>query len=271
MESLWKKIRSPFYSVDCKKHQWENFDVNKAGCLKCGKIHICCENVFMNTCCPLIRCDDGSRICEITGLSVECLRTSDIEHIKTCVFVDLNYQPSFQAQREHVSDYILSTVTTFFFNPKLVFCKKKENEKKIIRLLGCVNKSLKNIKNSQNFKQPSIHELVAMALHHSTPLCSLMPTEKIVIECVQHIIKCVFDLKLVNTIQNKPNLVIGILYLLKSGLWVNNKYLLPKVQKIAYYLPQENSLERMYGYSIKLICETENELKLIIRQQKKSL
>jgi hypothetical protein len=242
--------------------------VNGAGCTKCGLIHNCCENINMNRNCPLIISDDESRVCEITGLSISCLRTSNKEYIQTCVFDTHSMNRQHENLMEKIFEKVTCIIHTFLLNPKISVFKKIENEKKISKLQMIVTKTLKTLKNTPNFKIPNIHDIVASTLIQAQMSCSLLPTEKLITECVFCISKCVFDLNIYSVIVTKPELVIGILYLLKAGLCVNNVFFLVPIKKLGYYLPQENSLERGFGYPIKLICETENEIKTLIRKQK---
>jgi len=116
------------------------------------------------------------------------------------------------------------------------------------------------------------------------------------------------DLGYTTSISSRESVVIGLLYLMKSGFcepcfesYVFGKGLyyyllctlftcvsifmyifsyivlaglhdwLPRFNILNYCLPHENSLEKYFGYSIKIVCETENEVKSILRSRNKIL
>jgi hypothetical protein len=62
---LWWSIRGPFkLPIRCHRcalGDWEVFDVDKAGCVQCGKLHICAEETCVG------EMDHDHKACEITG------------------------------------------------------------------------------------------------------------------------------------------------------------------------------------------------------------
>ena len=66
------------------------------------------------------------------------------------------------------------------------------------------------------------------------------------------------------------DLVCGMLYMLKSGLSFQNKVLLKAIPELDRCLPHENKIEGYFGVSSKVICMTENEVKLVFRESYQS-
>jgi hypothetical protein len=60
-------------------------------------------------------------------------------------------------------------------------------------------------------------------------------------------------------------LVVGLLFLLRSGVTYKNLVLMPALPEIAHCLPHETRLEHYFGISSKAICSAENEMKLVFR------
>lgn len=269
MYQIWRSLRQPFYIVECTspiEHQWECYDCNKAGCKQCGKDHVCCSNVFSNKSCVLEEQIDGSYTCTVTGYSVPCIRTSNKEYFEHCVFTRDSVSEPFR-DYDRIRENISFIIHDFLFNSKMKRCKIKENHKKIQKLQITTVKNLKAFKLENEQKVPNLIEVIAQTLAVSNVHYSCCATKELADQCVQHITKCVVDLDMGNLIMNKSYIVVGLLYLMKSGLCFNNVYWLPKLDMLAYCLPHENYIEKMLGYSIKIICETENEIKLQLRNR----
>ena len=79
--SLWRVIRGPFRYPLSAGHacEWERFDGDKAGCLRCGASHICSSNRVDCASCPIEEMRDGTRCCTITGLVVSEVNVSKVE------------------------------------------------------------------------------------------------------------------------------------------------------------------------------------------------
>ena len=258
MHHIWRALRGPFYSYDCGslgKHKWERYDCDKAGCLQCGQQHLCCEK----TCLARLQ-EDKSRICEITGLSIPVIRVCDNEFVEHCIF---ECRSAGQNEHEMLESSIACVVNNFFFNRNMTVCKRKENEKKIAKVNATINRLMKAHKQLM----PSLHSLIAKAL----TMCKINRTDALTSvlaqTCVANIMTAVTAMQLQSMVRSKPNVVIGLLYLMKSGI----TFWLPRMQQLVYALPHENSLEKFFNVSVKIICETENEIKCLLRRKNKQL
>jgi hypothetical protein len=273
LHNVWRYTRGPFFHVNClnrNSHKWELYDGDKAGCLLCGRGHVCCKNVFTNKeNCTLFENIDNSVTCTITGLTIPSIRTSENEYYENYSFTRPEIL-TFQTKYDDVRTYIMFIINDFLLGEKMKQCRIKENIKKIQKIHTNTTRWLKSYKLTHNIS-PSIHDVIAQALV-STKINFCVPPQSCIINtCVQHITKCVIDCDLIQHVNNKPYFVIGLLYLMKSGLCINNAYWLPRTPSLLFHLPQENSLEKSFGISIKTICETENCIKIILRNKHSSL
>lgn len=74
VHAVWRTVRGPFRVMGCAggKHQWERYDCNYAGCLRCGGQHRC-ETNLVDSKCPLAELDDGSICCTVRPCNVPYL------------------------------------------------------------------------------------------------------------------------------------------------------------------------------------------------------
>ena len=81
---------------------------------------------------------------------------------------------------------------------------------------------------------------------------------------------CLLDLRgkgvKITTGTRLQDLVCGMLYMLRTGLTYKNRVLLAAIPEIDACLPHENKIELYFGISSKVICMTENEVKLVFRE-----
>lgn len=271
--NIWKRIRGPFYVVQCMpshSHKWECYDYNRAGCLLCGYKHECCDNLSFNKTCEIQEQEDGSHCCTITGLSIGSISIATNEYFENCIFEKKNTNLIYKGW-DTVYEQVTFIIRDFLFNKKMILCKQKEISKKIAKIHNHVIAVVKQCKLTAPEQYPNILHILADIFHHIHLPYSILPTDEIALFCIQHITKCMFDMGFTNSVDNKTNLVIGLLYLMKSGLCINNNYWLPKYNILNHCLPHENSLEKHFHLSIKIICETENEIKLFLRQRSQLL
>ena len=263
--SIWRTIRRPFRYPSCKQCVWEVYDVGAAGCLKCGKLHSCASTTFQNS-CPLVECDDHSRVCIITGQVV-----SEVRHA-----------------REEFTDTVLRE------EKGGIGCTDVDGEVYCIIYKILRGSHAKTYRDSENARQA---KKLTIALHKTlrqhkvqglkgwpcmlTCLAQVMATEKnvrfiqeashgLMQQCVRQIVVCMLDLQSkgvkINSGTRLQNMACGLLYLLQTGLQFKNHMLLSCIEEVADCLPHENKLETFFGISSKVICETENEIKLVFRE-----
>lgn len=241
--------------------------MQNAGCLKCGAYHEC--KVFLEeNDCPLVRTDDCSICCTITGFCVPTVRYSDCEYVDGVSYP--HAKGSEGKQGRVMFDEVLSMVKWFLSGNLSVACKRDEVDKTVARAHSATIKTLKNHKMSQASglgTLPCFLTVIAQTLFYLKLKLYSKASNELCTFCATHITQCLNNLQLVNAQSRKVNLILGMLYLMKQGLVIQNKQWLPRTPELNHCLPHETSLEKVFKLSMKLVCETENEIKLALRQQ----
>lgn len=269
LHCIWKKIRGPFRVIKCTEHVWERYDVQNAGCLKCGAHHQC-KVVLDESDCPLIRTEDCSLCCTITGFCVPTVRYSDCEYLDGVSYTHVKCPDGKHCKVQF--DEVLGMVKWFLTGRQSVECRKDEVDKTVARIHSASIKAFKQQKLTATSRQanlPCLLTVVAQTLHCLKLKLYCRATHELCAFCAQHITQCLNNLRLANAQNRKVNLILGMLYLMKQGLVIQNKQWLPKTPELVRCLPHETSLEKVFKLSMKLVCETENEIKLALRQQVK--
>ena len=267
MHSIWKRVRGPFHRISCQDHSWETYDIQNSGCLKCGEHHECSSDLGTNR-CPLVSTDEGGLCCSITGYCLPTLNLSDQEYVEHVHFsrpVESAHIPPLQI------DEIQSIVTWFIMGTKSCKCKSDEISKILAKYQYAFVKTLKQNKlrkeGDKSIKWHCIVTAISQALFQVKPKLIQGATHELCSFCSTHIYKCLKSIRLNNVQNRKVNIIIGMLYLMKQGLVIQNIQWLPRVEKLNQCLPHETNLEKTFQLCMKLVCETENEIKLALRQR----
>lgn len=265
---VWRKVRRPFRYPSCKTCTWEVYDINQAGCLKCGTHHLCKGNSVDNV-CPLIQCDDRSRVCTITGLVLPEVRHAVDEYMDTTNHVE-----------RVVTEYdmggeVLSVVSGLLLGKRAIYCREQENGKQYARLTQHIHKSLRFFKMTNPGKKPVLPHILAQSISQEKYWRFIeAASDNLVQHCARNITECLLKLKSngARVMQGGKlkDMVCGMLYMLKTGLVFKNQVLLCAIPEVDRCLPHENKIEAYFGISSKVICMTENEVKLIFRESYQS-
>ena len=262
---IWRRARRPFrYPACVSACQWEVYDVNQAGCRKCGKQHTCKGNAVDNT-CPLIQCDDRTRVCHITGYILPEVRHAQEEYCETVAFSDRS------VHTRDLSSEVYTVIASLLQGQRAACCREQENTRQYIRLTQHMYKQLRLFKLTSPGKLPNVCRILAQAMAQEKYWRFIEPaSEALVRHCAANITQCLLLLKSSN---GKPlvgprlqDLVCGMLYMLKHGLTFQNRVFLLAIPEVDRCLPHENKIETYFGISSKVICMTENEVKLIFRE-----
>lgn len=265
--SIWKSVRGPFYRVNCREHQWENYGVQDAGCNRCGAHHHCTHHLGENT-CQLLETDEGGLCCPITGYCIPTLRLSDKEFVHNVFFQGSH---AHSAPANITFEEIGSIVTWFLRGRQSSKCKSDEVAKYMTKYRNTLVKNLKLMKTQGSFGSSSrstcITSVIAQCLSQQKPKLIKLASEQLCSFCSRQIYVCLKRINMLSLQNKKTNFVIGMLYLMKQGLIIHNIQWLPKIKELSDCLPHETNLEKNFHLSMKLVCETENEIKLTLRQQ----
>jgi hypothetical protein len=265
MHHVWHTVRGPFRAVACADHRWERYDVHRAGCLLCGACHECTPDT-VGSVCPFAQLDDGSICCTITAFSPAVVRYSKHEYTDTAA------PPENRAQKRHdLFDEVHGTVEWFLMGDVARACKTEEAERTLQRCATLLVKTLKQQKVDSAGDGvgclPCLLTALARITHQLSPRPTLAATHELCEFCARHITKCLVSLGIGLAQNRRVSTVVGLLYLMKQGLVIQNAQWLPRVSALVYSLPHETCLEKYFKLSMKLVCETENEIKLALRQK----
>ena len=268
---LWRKIRRPFrYPVCTKGCKWEVYDVNQAGCLMCGAHHHCMENA-VDTICPLIMCDDRTRVCQITGYVLPEVRHAKDEYRDTVAYTRMDSFAHTPSAYDDMDAEVHSVVTFLLTGQRASRCRQQENAKQYGRLTQHMHKQMRLHKLNHPGKLPNVCLILAQAMAQEKYWRFIEEASPPLIQnCSRNITLCILELKSsgakVTTRSRLQDLVCGMLYMLKHGLTFQNRVLLSAIPEVDRCLPHENKIELYFGISSKVICMTENEVKLIFRE-----
>ena len=265
LHTIWQRVRRPFrYPKCCKSCVWEVFDVNQAGCLKCGAHHTCFSNSVDNT-CPLFICDNLSRICTITGYELPEVRHSNDEYNENIIYSEKYFIQS------DIDTEVGIIVENLLMSEKAKQCRVQENKKQYQKMSNHMYKQMKMFKLYNPGKYPNICQIIASCMSQEKYWRFIKEASiDLSNQCAHNITVCILELKSkgakITSGTRLQDLVCGLLYMIKNGLTFNNRILLKAIPEIDLCLPHENKIETYFGISSKVICMTENEVKLIFRE-----
>lgn len=161
---VWHLIRRPFRVPHCcGPCKWEVFDVDKAGCLRCGSKHVCKLNSIDNT-CPLVEVEDHSRVCNITGAVINEVRVGYQDFVDTaCVTKEKDMCSTFYED-------VLCNVNMILASEKTTRCRVIENKKLYAKLHTHLHKQMKYFKLQNPGRLPNMCHILAAALSQVTQL-----------------------------------------------------------------------------------------------------
>jgi len=270
MHQIWQRVRRPFIHPKCVGEcKWEIYDINLAGCLKCGIQHVCKENAYEGN-CPLHENEDGSRCCSITGYMLPEIRYSEKEFLDHVVFKHTPENTNIELDLEisKYVDYILdSSMTTK--------CINSENKLQSTKLYKSLLKVIRCYKLKNPNKMPNMCHLLTEMLQHEKRINFIYPVSmKLKQRCNQNILMCILNLKNKGykiSMGNKlQDLVCGLIYLLRTGISYGNHELLAAIPEINRCLPVESKLKVYFDINSKVITSIENEVKLAFRDYHQS-
>jgi hypothetical protein len=269
MHEIWRRMRRPFRYPTCRKCQWEVYDVNRAGCLRCGREHFC-ENNSVDNKCPLVLCDDRTRVCDITGFVLPEVRHAPCEYSDGVGYYDKPSSESCSGAFELDAE-VHSVVATLLQGERAARCREKENSKQYARLAQHLQKQMRLFKLAHPGSVPCVCRLLACAMGQERYWRFIEEaSDELVRHCAQNISRCLLQMRKsgtkLTTGTRLQDMVCGMLYMLKHGLIFRDKILLSAIPEVDRCLPHENKIEAYFGISSKVICMTENEVKLVFRE-----
>ena len=281
MEQVWQHLRRPFrYPQAGHPCSWERFDADKAGCLLCGALHKC--NGSMIGCkCPLAETTEGGHVCLITGLCISEVRSARCEFVDNVYFEQSAAPITFDDEGVH--DKVASVIRHFLTSKKTVLCRRRDQEKHNLRAKQVFWRVLKKRKRDSPYTLPCMCSVVAEVACSDSFSNSFSNTsifnkfqnpnselvERVVHKSAANIASCIMQIqrmgfKKIHQGGKFQSMIVGMLYMSRTGLYVGNVFRLPVVRDVRGLLPSETYLNSL-GVSNKVICDTENEIKSCIR------
>jgi hypothetical protein len=267
MHEVWRRVRRPFRYPSCKACVWEVYDANLAGCVRCGRCHECQPNA-VDTRCRLVQCEDASRACDITGFVLPEVRHAVREYTDTAPY----HEPT--SARPDLEPEVRCIVHGFLHGQRARAGRLAENAKLCARLQQHLYKALKTFKIRQPGRAPNLCHMLAAAVGRERNWRFIEEaSEPLVDECSRCIARCLLDLQAKGVKlackHRMRELVCGLLFMLQNGLIFRDQVLLPAIPEVQRCLPPENKLHGFFGVSSKIICMTENEVKMVFREHYK--
>jgi len=260
-ESLWGLVRRPFvYPRDKRavhKCIWEKIEFNKAGCRLCGDVHVC-----ESTTCRDISVSDDNFICNITGCILKKVLSNDVWNDRCIGWGCQSSARGVSADANSVRHYISEILTSERAESCIVHEKLK-----ITNLFN--SKIAHSIEVAQGVAIDAI-EITLSGISAHIP-CDFVLHERnlLVLEClrfIEPVLGSFFNCNLFKCLkQNKRSIACAMLYLMKTGVFMQNRTVLPKLAKLHLMLPQECNLKQFFNINPSIITDTENKLKLMIR------
>jgi hypothetical protein len=297
LHRLWVRVRQPFLIPEsiCSHGDWEIYDMHMGGCRKCGIMHLCQHDT-----CPLSLNYEGQSICNITGLCTKMLSFSDLEFVqplyetsseyqtrskkghrvsrkKRFKYIALNRPPASERRATEwleIDDVVASHVNEVLCSEQWTSSSQMEYERYIYKWSSSSTKVLRDFKRSNPGLLPIIPDMYTTTLSTmgSTRIPSSMCLEdrQIVAQwCSQNIrhhlmmLQCNFP-DIVQANRTK-GMVVGLMYLMRGGIIVKGIVVLPRLDILHSILPLETHLLHIFGIKGKVITETENLVKQVLK------
>ena len=271
---LWWHVRGPF-SMPARCHKcgpadWEVFDVDKAGCRFCGKLHLC----SLDTCAGEIESDH--KACEITG----------------CWILNRNFQQGYtdtaipppssgscvndpRARAWVESDQVARWLNVLLTSETAKKCIQREIKRVEDKASSAFTRVAKAFK--QEGKKPNVLAMFAETrfalgnLRVPARLPEPQEMEDLIRTCVIAIVTFTGNFRWVLSpfvpVVKLDLFVIGLIYMLRHGLVMyDTLHVIPRIPALRKLLPMETSLKAHFKVPCKIITETENTVKNALKK-----
>lgn len=279
-------MRYPFVipSQFHKKHSYEVFCDDAAGCLLCGYIHTC------SNCDSSVETDEG-HVCTITGLVVYPYVFSTKEFVETCTISKKNRRQVFtDVQKQHVDicNQIELYLQPLFISNTARRVFEAEQKKSIELFVGALLQHMTlRAKGKQRgaVTQCNIMRVMTFCLKEDNAFKYKTNSSNIIGFMTQHwkeeerkrildsicsiLQKFLLPLYASDILRMRPSettdLLIGLTYLLRNGVHLHNIKILPRMEELNEILPSTIFLEKNFNIRAKSLTEVENRVKFTLR------
>ena len=289
--AVWHRVRAPFRMPRgchaCGVDDWEVFDVDKAGCVHCGRLHLCKDG---GECMGTMEGDHQA--CEITGCWIRN-RNFQQGYTDTAMPLKGNSNCDYQYNLNNISNHC-NPVTNSHPPPRqwvdgthvarwlhtLVFSDTSRQ---------CITREIQRVEDkaviafarvAKGFKlegrQPCILEMLSHtryvlgSLRIPCKITSQQSFDDLVRECAAAILRftsCFRKVLMPHVPSAKlDHFVIGLIYLLRSGIVMfDTIQVVPRIPALRRLLPMETSLKMHFRIPCKIITEVENIVKITLK------
>jgi hypothetical protein len=231
---------------------WEKIDFDKAGCLVCGRLHLC-DSIS----CKDVSTTNESVICNVTGCVLRNVLVTN-QWCDTCMPVDCKTEAPVQ---NDIEAYIVELL----MSSKTKECLARERRK------------IYDILEARFVCEPAAPgnaiDSIASVMHAvGGRIPADFDTEvrqQLVGTCLRFISPVVASIQGSQSFRsfkyNTRQLVFGLIYLMRSGVYCHNETILPKIVNMQFFVPRECYLRIIFDVSPSIITDTENKLKFLVR------
>ena len=272
---LWWSVRGPFRLPirchQCALGDWEVFDVDKAGCMQCGKLHMCSEDKCIG------EMENDHKACEITGCWT---RTRNFQQGYTDTAIPppnaTNCVTNPAARPWVESEQVAKWMHVLLTSETAKKCIQREIKRVSDKASSAFNKVAKGFK--LDGRQPNLLEIFAetrfalgnLRVPGRLPQCK-KEVDELIRACVIAVVGFTGNFRWVLS-PFVPSVkldlfVIGLIYMLRHGLVMyDTLHVIPRFPVLRRLLPMETSLKAHFKVPCKIITETENTVKNALKK-----
>jgi hypothetical protein len=288
--NTWCRLRGPFLIPDnvtnhsCEGH-WEKFDVDKAACMTCGNLHVC-SALHCDT-----SCENDGFVCNVTGLHLgpRLLSQYETPSDTTCdTFSQKNKVKSSDRSKPHTKKYRQVTQALPFHTENITRVIQyillsattqqsvdNENKKMNNRLRTVCMRKMRHCR--LNHEPLNICELESHLHFKLNGLRIPPPTVDESMEqrsdCARRAAIAITQLLQfmrthcgnVPTSVRQGGIVTGMLYMMRTGVTIDDITVLPRISELKRLLPMEQHLMAFFNIRPKIVTEAENVIKYHLR------
>lgn len=258
---IWRFLKQPFVLPLNFKHThtcvWTPIDAGLLGCCLCGQIHTCSDL----RCQDVIETDDGT-VCALSGMYIREKQYMITEFQDTVNLTDgkLSHrmlEETLYSDIKSVFNLLLvsDVALALHFKQQISLIERWHQQYKRHRehvMLWCAN-----VLQEANHKMWCFDKT---ARAHVASVCSKQCFNVLTILVTQ------FGMHIKsNEVQE---IAVGLLYLMRSGIQMHSKTILPSMSCLREILPPENMLKTHFNIRSKFITESENRAKMCLRNCK---
>ena len=257
----WRLLRAPFIlpptTAKCHKCEWEKIDLDLLGCKLCANVHKC----EYGKCKHLIETSDGL-VCELSGVVVY-----------TKSFVETEYMDTISISGTEVQDLQQATASSVEQIVTILLCSHKNKNVKQTSMTALLCKIAINCDKKKRTEHNIMHLCMQMltSFNNMPYMFAFVSPERrkaIILSVVENCCQ-VFHVLVKHGMSIRTNevqrLAVGIVYLMRYGVFMNNNVILQRIPELEQLLPPESTLQESYGIHPKYITEMENRLKFCLR------